>query len=42
MTVGFQGKKEMISTGTFVDLKWWDHARHQLNEAHPDACLINV
>lgn len=42
MTVAFHGKRVMISTGKFVDLNWWDHERQQVNEAHPEARLINV
>gem|GEM_PF-1011694 len=42
MTVAFHGKRVMISTGKFVDLNWWDHEKQQVNEAYPDARLINV
>jgi site-specific recombinase XerD len=42
MTVAFHGKRVMISTGKFVDLKWWDQEQQQVNEAHPEARLINV
>lgn len=42
MTVAFHGKRILISTGKFVDLKWWDHTKQQVHEAAPDARLINT
>lgn len=41
MTVAFHGKRVMISTGKFVDLNWWDLTQQRVNEAAPEACLIN-
>lgn len=42
MTVAFHGKRVLISTGKFVDLNWWDQTKQQVNEAAPDARLINT
>ena len=41
MTVAFNGKRVLISTGKNVDLKWWDHTKQQVREMHPDASVIN-
>jgi len=41
MTVAFHGERVMISTGRFVDLKWWDHGKQRVKELHPEAEVIN-
>ena len=41
MTVAFNGKRVLISTGKHVDLKWWDQKQQQVRLTHPDAPLIN-
>ena len=41
MTVAFNGKRVLISTGKHVDLKWWDQKQQQVRTTHPEAPLIN-
>ena len=41
MTVAFHGKRVLISTGKFVDLKWWDPVKQRVKENSPESKVNN-
>lgn len=41
MTVAFNGKRVLISSGRKIDMDWWDTENQKVREEHPEAMVLN-